>query len=164
MEEEPLVEVNRQTLSVEEARLWLHAISDCQGAQLSGDEVKCHQYWYDNRCGLWGRVGGPIEGMTEPKLPYIKNTCEGNWSTKWDLEQYTPTNVWVNNREVHVIDLDHFKRLRLPITSVPEGSPAAFWIIDENGEVLPEPDMSRGYIEEISDRSVVKVIVNEPTW
>ena len=94
----------------------------------------------------------------------IKKTCEGNWSTKWNIEEYTPTNVWVNNREVHPIDIDHFKRLRLPITSVEEGSPAAFWIIDENGEVYPEPDMSRGYIEDLNTRSTVKVSISQPKW
>ena len=102
-------------------------------------------------------------GIVKTHISYISKSCEGNWSTKWDIEHYEPTCVWVNGREVHPLDLDHFKRLRLPIRPVEKGEPAEFWVIDENGEITPELDQSIAILKR-ADSSVVFVSVGMPKW
>ena len=102
-------------------------------------------------------------GIITPHLSYITKTCEGNWTTKWNIEQYEPTNVWVNGREVHPLDLEHFKRLRLPIKPVEKREPAAFWKIDENGEITPEEDSTHPTLKRM-DSSIVDVKLDSAKW
>lgn len=102
-------------------------------------------------------------GIIETNISFITKTCEGNWTTKWNIEEYKPTNVWVNGREIHPLDIDHFRRLRLPIKEVERGQ-AAFWVIKENGEVSPEIDESQGKAIEKVDFSSVSIIIEPARW
>lgn len=166
MEEGTRVQVNKQFLSESEANKWLGYISNCSSfvnIQGNENESSAKNYWYDKRCGLWGWVGGPIQGIIEPNIQFIRNTCEGNWSVKWNIEKYEPTNVWVNGREVHPLDLDHFKRLRLPIKPVEPQEPAEFWIITADGEITPELDQSQGILKR-QDSSIIQVFVEPSRW
>lgn len=60
------VVVNKQTLTSNEASKWLEYISKCKSSvNITGNEndEQANQYWYDNKSGLWGWVGGPIQGF-----------------------------------------------------------------------------------------------------
>ena len=103
--------------------------------------------------------------MVEPKLTFIQGTVEGNWSVKQNVKEYEPMGVWVNGREVHPLDLDHFARLRLPIKKLEKkGSPAEFWTIDENGNVMKELDesISSGITETVPTNLFISVY--SPEW
>ena len=58
------MEVNRQLLAPHEATAWHTLLSqDCPLVRMDSDEDGAKNYWYDHVSGLWGWVGGPIEGM-----------------------------------------------------------------------------------------------------
>lgn len=49
------------------------------------------QYWYDARSGLWGRLGGPAEGVFTPGLQLGRLRADASAGT---------TNVFVNGRQL----------------------------------------------------------------
>lgn len=65
MADTPSVAVNKQTLTPNETVKWMEQIKKCKSAvNIAGNEndAQANNYWYDRKSGLWGWVGGPIQG------------------------------------------------------------------------------------------------------
>ena len=164
--------VNQIKLLENDILKWNKEIAKCKASvnlqyakKQAGDKVQ--DYWYDKKSGFWGWAGGPIQGIISPNLAFIEGSCEGNWTTKWNIDEYQPTNVWVNNREVHPLDLEHFQRLRLPIKPVDfeHHETAEFWSIDRYGEIVKEFYTEDGVpIPDTVDLTAVEVTIDKPTW
>jgi hypothetical protein len=76
--------------------------------------IKPGRYWYDPVSGVWGLEGGPGAGQIQPGLrlggPLRADASRGN------------TGIFVNNRELHRLDLMALQRCTMPI-------PGRYWVL-----------------------------------
>jgi hypothetical protein len=91
------------------------ALTGGQGTIPPGD------YWYDQRSGLWGLIGGPTRGQIRPGLPIAgglpPNASGGR------------TGIFFNGREIHPIEVRYI--IQLLGTAIP----GRYWL---------NPDLSGG--------------------
>ena len=94
-------ETPRRSVIVNEVRLSDDEVNTLERAV--GSTVRDGDYWYDRACGAWGMKGGPCAGFIRPGIalggPLRRDASQGN------------TGVFVNGRELHVVDVIALQRL-----------------------------------------------------
>ncbi len=76
-------------------------------------------YWYDNKSGAWGKVGGPTEGYLEPGET-IGGSLQSNASGSG------ATGVFVNGRELHPTDVKNLNTLFAAFGTAT--APGRYWV------------------------------------
>lgn len=92
------VEINGQALDP--------ALRDALAAQ--GASIPDGRYWYDPLSGLWGRAGGPPEGITLPGLGLGGPLPTGASARGGDS---TGTGIFINGREISTLEQQQLTQL-----------------------------------------------------
>jgi hypothetical protein len=76
-------------------------------ARKYGQRIPGGDYWYDNRCGAWGKAGGPTLGFTAAGLNLGGKLQSGASNGN--------TGVFVNGRQLHVADVQSIQSYGVPV-------------------------------------------------